>query len=267
MIRNFIVVIAVLCNCVMAATTQQTGSQNKKAAARALVHHSAKSSKASQSYFDITAQLGHYFYGEKGLMNQRGPTYGGSLIYSRKNGLFGENAFSVINLDLYKVKGYYRSIRTGKMANDDSSVTKLSYQLGFHLNPSHDILFGYGARLLTNDTSGMKSTTGHVGYNREQIYTFIPLKWVYHKPFNKGKLSFGLGSDIFLSGEHQVFNFLTFTQNSGWNLNGDVAYVEGPYLAKFHASYWDIDKSTVRYGVYEPKNHTFRYGLSLGMRI
>lgn len=254
----------------MASNHQYKSTHNKRAAINVPL-----SRKAS---FYLEAQLGHYFYGESRLMNQRGPSYGASLGYSNdlaKDSFMGENAFSSASIDVYSVKGYYRSVTTGEFDNDDSSVTKIKIQMGYHLNPNQDIAFGLGVRALTNDNTGMKSSTGHYGYLREQSYIFIPVKWVYHIPIKTGKVSLGVGSDHFVRGKHTVAKRLDFDQTKGWNINGDVSYLTGPYMAKFFASYWDIGESDHLYAIsgssvlqiYEPKNHTFRYGMSFGMRF
>ena len=148
---------------------------------------------------------------------------------------------------------------------------------------------GLGYRYLNDDTSGLISSTGKYGYERESNYYYIPIGADFTIAIkNNWAIGANLEYDLFVIG-HQIshlsdvdpsLNDLDNKQNNGYGLRGSVKLIKQTESIDFvfepFFRYWNIGKSDdanltdedviVGYG-YEPKNNSTEYGLKLAAKF
>jgi hypothetical protein len=146
---------------------------------------------------------------------------------------------------------------------------------------------GLGYRYLNDDSSGKTSTTGHVGYERESNYFYLPLGLETQTKLAQGGWSWGLSFeyDLFLNGKQKshledvspLLNTLDNDQDSGFGLRGSLRLLKEfqnvEWLIEPFFRYWSIEDSEVGTIVcggtpcalgFEPENESREYGIKLG---
>jgi hypothetical protein len=218
----------------------------------------------------------YYNYREPNLMRSRGFLYGLNAAY---NIPFCSDFFFQPDLRFSYGETNYTSHGTGSLKHIPNWLfeTRLIMGKRFCLaNNSHiDPYVGLGYRFKSDDTDGMRSTTGHWGYYRRSQYLYIPVGVTFHQNLSYGwSLSPTIEFDVFLLGRQQSHtrNAHHFKQSKGYGLRGDLMMNKqfshgtisfGPFI-----NYWDIKNSNVvkdkfGNGWIEPDNKTLETGLKV----
>ncbi len=230
--------------------------------------------------WEIAPEFSWYRYEEPGIMKNTGMLYGIAASYTqyKPRRLFrAEGGISVGEVE------YEGSLMDGEpytMDGNHDYLLNLRLLWG-HLWEDHawdsQLYTGLGYRFLADD-----STQDPAGYARFSNYFYLPLGLkTYHALRGHWWLTLGAEFDMLLIG----------VQISGIEFNGDssVTNVQWPglgaraslelrrrtrsldlALAPFIQYWWVDDSSTVSDGVYElyePRNNTIQYGLSLLWRF
>jgi len=173
----------------------------------------------------------------------------------------------------------YNSASTGTLDKDYYKFRGEAY-LGHRLEDFTPII-GLGYRWLYDDSGGVASSTGALGYDRQSQYLYLPVGGIYD-PFDKlrvkGQFNYLLAglqtsylSDI--AGYSDVDN----DQTSGWGVDFNIGYEVNDKTSIYSfGRYWDIDKSDVGTGTYanavifeayEPANATTEIGIGVSRKF
>lgn len=132
---------------------------------------------------------------------------------------------------------------------------------------------GIGYRYLNDDAS-----FDPAGYERESNYLYIPVGIKTISDLKNG-WSFGATAefDLFLWGEQNSHLSdvggvdIQNEQDSGYGLRGSIKFhkksKKTDFIIEPFIRYWNIDKSDVVLGVYEPENETLEYGIQFIWRF
>ncbi len=255
---------------------------------------------------DFDTELSYIRYTEPGLMRQKGVYWGVRTVYTyrlRENKIiksFGETFSDDSNINMLRFDGRivwgevdYKSTNTGEVKGENDYMFELRGIAGYDLPQSKTFLItpygGLGYRYLNNDSGGMRSTTGHYGYEREANYLYMPLGFETMKHF-KNKWSLGIMAeyDLFLGGIQKShlqdvdrgLKQLENEQEDGFGLKGALKILKKDehcdIFFETFVNYWNIDDSrasSVTYSGFvigagiEPENTSKEYGIRLGARF
>ncbi|MGE0268278.1 MAG: autotransporter domain-containing protein [Candidatus Omnitrophota bacterium] len=253
--------------------------------------------------FEFGSELSWFNYEEPNFMEEDGILYsffGGYTYLSHENGKVGSfsELFSNGNtLNRFKVDariGFgevdYTSVSTGSADNIDDFIFELRGLAGYDFPVAEDSritpFIGFGYRYLNDDSSGLRTTTGASGYERESNYFYIPVGVeVATELENDWSLSASVEYDIFISGKQKShlgdaiagLNTVENDQNDGFGVRGSVRVVKK--MEKFdvfiepYVRYWKVDDSDVAPITYsgvlvgfgqEPENNSVESGARIG---
>lgn len=242
-----------------------------------------------KSTWEIGPEIYYFKYEEPGVMEEEGMFYGVAVAYTSRDWVPAspeesapddkwmsrfEGRFAYGQVD-------YSSPISGTIDNIDDYIFEVRGLLGRDFPKAksmNTIYMGIGYRYLNDDSSGMTSSTGALGYERESNYLYIPigLKTIGNL---KNGWSFGATAefDFFLLGQQNShlsdigFVDIENEQDSGYGLRGSVRFQKHgkktDFIIEPFIRYWNIDRSDVVLGVYEPENETIEYGISLIWRF
>lgn len=231
-------------------------------------------------------EIFHFTYKEPGVMKEKGYMGGiaGSFAYHNKLMLKVGVRFSSGEVD-YK--------NSGTMYDIDNSIYETRGLAGYDFRISKIAIvtpyIGLGYRYLNNDSSGMTSSTGARGYERESNYFYSPIGIETIIVFKKGwSIGGKLEYDYFWKGMQKShlsdadpgINDIENDQHKGYGWRGSVKLQKKIKRVTFaiepFIKYWDIKKSDnadityygtyVGYG-YEPKNNSTEIGLKLSAKF
>lgn len=223
--------------------------------------------------------------------------YYGTYTYRPPQGNFLNN--NVFNM--YRFEGHYASGKLDyKGSGIDKGQTNKMYELrglagkdyiladGSRVTP----YFGFGYRFLFDHGEGRFSSDGHIGYDRESNYFYVPIGVYVDIPMTKNReVSFNLEYDWFLQGvqKSELSGIQPFTsgltqdarnhQNDGFGVRGSVRFLKhyspfDVYVEPF-VRYWNIEDSkvidlviedTLSSGL-EPHNTTTEVGSKFGIQF
>lgn len=236
--------------------------------------------------WELGTEISHITYKEPDVMEEKGIMYGllGSYTYRSKYMLRAEGRFSYGQVD-YKNSGTLDNIddymwEFRGLAGYDFPILKTSI-----LTP----YIGFGYRYLNDDTSGMTTSTGALGYERESNYYYSPIGIETITELDNGwSIGTTLEYDYFWKGVQKShlsdavasFNDLENDQNKGYGVRGSIKFQkkgeEIDFLIEPFIRYWNIDKSEeqdvtyagviVGYG-YEPKNNSTEIGIKFAAKF
>lgn len=236
--------------------------------------------------WEIGTEISHIQYKEPSVMTEKGLMYGvcGSYVYSAKYILKVDGRFSSGQVD-YK--------NSGTINNIDDYILEFRGVMGrdFPLSGEKSIMpyIGLGYRYLNDDTSGMTSSTGAKGYERESNYYYTPIGAVINVPLKSGWLtSTMLEFDYFWKGVQKSHlsdaivgvSDLENDQNKGYGIRSSIKFKKEKekvnYVIEPFIRYWNIKKSEdanityagviVGYG-YEPKNNSMEVGMKFAVEF
>ncbi|MBL8013163.1 MAG: autotransporter domain-containing protein [Candidatus Omnitrophica bacterium] len=199
-------------------------------------------------------------------------------------------------LDVYKLEGRFNYGEVDYKSNSSGTIdgiTDWTYEArvlaGKDLLMGKNVritpLVGFGYRYLNDDTSGLVSSTGASGYEREANYFYIPVGLEMAARITENWIvSPSIEYDIFLHGRQEshlsdvsnAYPDITNKQHDGFGVRGAVKFIrEFPSMSLVfepYYRYWDIEDSNVSTGVgglfivsgMEPANTSQEYGLRLG---
>lgn len=231
--------------------------------------------------WELGTEISHIKYEEPGVMEEEGMMWGllGSYTYRDNWMLRGEGRFSFGQVD-YK--------NSGTIDNIDDYMLEFRGLVGYDfpiltatiLTP----YIGFGYRYLNDDSSGMTSSTGALGYERESNYYYSPIGVETITELENGwSIGVTFEYDYFWKGvqENQLGAFsLENDQNDGYGLRGSVKFQKKGEKVDFviepFIRYWDIEDSDVApitwsgyvlgYG-YEPKNSSTEIGIKFAAKF
>ena len=244
-----------------------------------------------KSTLEIGPEIYYFEYDEPGVMEQTGMFYGLALAHTSRDWVPASTEESapdnkwMSRFELRFAYGEvdYSSENTGSDDNiEDYTVEiRLLRGLDFPKETSMSTLYaGIAYRYLNDDSSGMQTTTGHWGYERESNYLYIPIGLNNIRNLKNG-WSFGITAelDIFLWGQQNShlsdvgsgYSDIENEQDSGYGLRGSLRFQnhgeKTDFIIEPFIRYWDIDKSDVVLGGYEPENETLEYGIKFIWRF
>lgn len=249
--------------------------------------------------FEMGTEISYFNYEEPGVMEQDGMFYGiyGSwdvpLAEAQPDSEFLTR--SVLGFDAVFKYGQvdYTSPVSGTLDDIDDYMFEISGHWGYQYAISENTVLtpyvGLGYRYLNDDASGMRTSVGHFGYERESNYLYLPLGVKTDTQLSDTwALGFNVEFDVFLYGKQKShledvsssLNTLENDQEDGYGLRGSVQLVRRGETIDFSIEpfvrWWDIDDSTssvVTCGGtpcalgYEPKNESLDVGIRLGVQF
>ena len=224
--------------------------------------------------FEVAPEISHISYREKNL------PVGNEIIDVKLDGVFYGLRGSLESKErIYlAIEGRYALGQveysgTGSLDGIDSYTHEIRGLVGVPF-PKVIIYSGYGRRYLNDDMNGRFTSTGHIGYERESTYQYIPIgvKTSHRIPI-KAEI------DILLSGR-QVSHFekIGFTSDPiinkqdrgvGFKLSTEFSKSFGSFdvsLSPFIRT-WKVQESKVSGGLVEPKNTSVEVGGSVAVRF
>jgi len=177
----------------------------------------------------------------------------------------------------------------GTLENINDYIIEFRNLLGYDFSfPDSDILFtpyfGFGFRYLNDNSGGRRTSTGHWGYEREQIYYYSPIGIeLFNKKNNELSFKAIWEYDLFLKGQNishlsdinTYYSDLAFDQYDGYGLRSSLRIKKEDekihYLIEPFIKYWNIQNSEVTYNIgipyHEPTNNSTEIGIKLGMQF
>ncbi len=234
--------------------------------------------KQKRNTWESGVEISHIKYEEPGVnMKEQGIMWGlgGSFTHRDNWMLKAEGNFSFGLVDYSSPSGKMDSIHdymleVRGLAGYDFPMLKATV-----LTP----YIGFGYRYLNDDTSGMTTSTGSSGYERESNYYYSPIGVETVTELENGwSLGATIEYDYFWKGIQKshlsdIDSGLSDQKNdqkSGYGLRGSIKFQNNRYVIEPFIKYWDIDKSEVQdvayHGtyvgyVYEPKNNSTEIGI------
>jgi len=252
----------------------------------------AKDSKQEvilKSGAEIGFEVSHIKYEEPDFMEEEGIMYGLSGSYA-----VHQNK-SMLKLDGRLTWGQvdYTSPESGDLNDINDYIFETRFSLGYDYSFSTTTIMtpyiGIGYRYLNDDTSGMVSSTGTMGYERESNYLYSPIGIDITSRIQNGWIIGATAEyDLFWYGLQRThlediavgLNALDNDQHEGWGVRGSVKiekksgnidFVIEPFIR-----YWDIkksDESVITYynfiigEGYEPANNSTEWGIKLALKF
>ncbi len=232
-----------------------------------------------ESGFDIS----HIKYEEPGVnMKEQGIMWGvgGSFTHRDNWMLKAEGSFSLGLVDYSSPSGEMDSIHdymleVRGLVGKDFPILKATI-----LTP----YIGFGYRYLNDDASGMTTSTGKRGYERESNYYYSPIGVETITELENGwSIGATLEYDYFwkgiqkshLSDTDSGLSDLKNDQKGGYGLRGSIKFQKNRYVIEPFIRYWDIDKSEVQkityHGTYgyawERKNNSTEIGIKFAAKF
>lgn len=237
---------------------------------------------------EVGTEVFHITYKEPDFIKESGFMYGinGSYAYHNKIMIKLDGRLGYGKID-------YSSPGSGDLDNIDDYLAETRGAAGYDFLVykilSISPYMGIGYRYLKDDSSGMTTTTGARGYERESNYIYSPIGLEISVPFANnwfagtmfeydyfwwGKQKSHLSDAI--SGLGDVEN----KQTRGYGVRGAVKIEKKTekidFIIELSIRYWNIEESkkanitfagvAVGYGL-EPKNNSLEYGLKLAARF
>jgi len=242
--------------------------------------------------WEFGTEISHIKYEEPGIMEDKGMMYGLSGSYTFHDGIMfnGEARLSFGQVD-------YESSETGSIDNIDDYIFEIRGVLGYDFTVAEtssrtSILspyIGFGYRYLNDDSSGMTSTTGARGYERESNYYYSPLGLWINTIYEKWSFGLMIEYDIFwyglqkshLSDAVAGINDVENDQDEGYGLRGSFKivrkFMKRSLVIEPFVRYWNIEKSDVSpvtttsgYIIgrgWEPDNESTEVGIKIAIRF
>lgn len=244
-------------------------------------------------------------YAEPNFMKFRGRMQGVflNLAYrpheNKKWERFSDSFSPESDINMFRFEGQYSwgmdaydSEGTGESENEKNHMLELRGLFGYDLPVNDKFLItpyaGFGYRYFNNDSGGMRSTTGHWGYDRESNYYYLPLGVDATKKFSKPwQVSLRVEYDCLIQGVQYShledvdsgYSTLRNVQTDGYGVRGHIRLMfTGKYLDFFvepFIRFWSLRDSKVMTVYYdgvpdlmgvEPENNTREYGFRFGVR-
>ena len=242
-------------------------------------------STVAETEIKLGVYISDIVYTEPDVMKEEGSLKGlvGSLTF-HQGGTFQ-------SVELYYSHGEVDYVGSGTIYSIPDEVLEIrslfgryfKFKKGFTLSP----YLGLGYRYLNDDASGLISSTGAFGYEREQVYLYMPIGMEINT--NRDVLGFKLSSrieyDYFISGENNSYlgevsssyDNITLNQYNGYGYRLSVAFIKefkngNSLIIEPFYRYWHIEDSEVTYdsnnnGWIEPDNYSEEVGISLSLRM
>ncbi len=234
--------------------------------------------------WELASEISHITYDEPDVMEEKGAMYGilGSYTYHKDIMFRIEARFSYGQVD-YKNSGTINNIDDYMMEFRGLIGQDISAYERYIVTP----YIGFGYRYLNDDTSGMVSSTGARGYERESNYFYSPVGIEILVPVEEG---WSLGAIIeydhfwkgiqksHLSDASASFNDLENDQNKGFGLRGSLRFKrqgrDMDLLIEPFIRYWHIEESETANITYngviwgfgwEPKNTSTEAGIKFAL--
>lgn len=256
--------------------------------------------------WDLGTEISYIKYKEPSVMEEKGMMYGllGSYTYRGcvppadfdKWMLKAEGRFSYGQVD-YK--------NSGTLDNIDDYILEFRGLGGYDFSFEASTLtpyIGIGYRYLNDDASGMTTSTGAVGYERESNYFYSPIGVEVITPLkNNWSVGAMLEYDIFWWGKQKshlsdarlynpivgyyTFNDIENRQDKGYGIRGSIKFQKKgeklDFVIEPYIRYWNIRKSKgvttstisenglwiITGTFYEPKNNSTEIGCRLAVKF
>ena len=227
--------------------------------------------------------LGSYEYEERKLMYLRAGSQADKdqlenigFLYNYKNAFLNNKDYvNEFELDAsYQFQTQtYNSYGTGTMDDIKVEIYNLRSLYGIQLSEKLMLKTGLGYRYLYHYWQDRHSSTGAIGYDREQNYTYFPILAELQMPIPEldlnGKLK--LEYDIILSGNNTSYNAYRGGVNRDEKFENNNGYIwkvsykgerNGINIEPYY-EFMNIDNAIVVNGSLEPANTTKEIGLRL----
>lgn len=136
---------------------------------------------------------------------------------------------------------------------------------------------GLGYRRLTDNSEGMISSLGKLGYNRQSNYYYSPIGIEISSDLEKGwSIGGSLEYDLLWHGTQITAGYIFNDQKKGYGARAAAKiskHLDNSAILSFEpfVRYWNIDVSEMvvsgAYGVVEPKNNSTEYGIRIALEF
>ena len=191
------------------------------------------------------------------------------FLYNYKNSFIKNGYLSELELDasFQLMTQSYWSNGTGELKNKDLEIFNLRVLYGLQLSKKFMLKSGLGYRYLYDYGKNIYTTTNHVGYDREQDYTYIPI--LAELKSSKGVLKFEY--DYITSGNHTAYLGYLGGSNKDVDLSNNNGYMwkvshESQYSGFIVEPYYEflrVEASNIVSSKQEPHNVTNEIGFRI----
>lgn len=232
--------------------------------------------------WELRPEISFIEYEEPDVMQEKGFMYGigGSYAYHDNNIMLKmEGRYSYGQVD-YK--------NSGTIDNIDDYIFECRGLMGYDFSIAYIIIItpyaGLGYRYLNDDASGMISSTGAYGYERESNYFYSPIGVETNfLLINNWTFGINLEFDIFWQGKQKShlgevagYDDIENDQDDGYGVRGSIKLQKSSgkvdYIIEPFFRYWNIEESEAtrdsagRWWV-EPKNNSTEVGIIFTVRF
>lgn len=277
--------------------------------------------KSGRTELEMGTEISSMVYEEKGVMTNKGAMYGLYGVFTYRpwadyspDPVMNEmNNAAFIRIDGKWNSGHVDYDSQGTGTDDDIKDYMMEFRgtVGYDIAVWPSALFspymGYGYRYLNDDSKGRTTSTGHLGYDREANYYYIPVGFNIAKSKKSWVVNLNVEYDYFLDGSQNshledlgpsvlaggrlyTLDNLVNDQDSGFGARGSLKIMKmGKHVDLFiepFVRFWKIRQSDptqwtsenghvfffylgtdIPVEGIEPKNTTTEFGLKAGARF
>jgi hypothetical protein len=232
--------------------------------------------------WELRPEISFIEYEEPDVMQEKGFMYGigGSYAYHNNN--------IMLKMDGRYSYGQVDYKNSGTMDNIDDYIIECRGLMGYDFSVAYIIIItpyaGFGYRYLNDDASGMISSTGAYGYERESNYFYSPIGVETNfLLINDWTLGINFEFDIFWKGKQKShlgevagYEDIENDQDDGYGVRGSVKLQKSSgkvdYIIEPFFRYWNIEESgatrdSMGRRWVEPKNNSTEVGILFSARF
>lgn len=241
--------------------------------------HAAPSDKVNS--FAIGPSLSQITYKEPGYMEDKGVMYGLSSSYLWHGDALGPIGMIKVESEATWGSVDYSSNSSGSIKGVPDSMFETRLLLGTNFPREGSTVFtpyaGLGYRRLTDNSEGMISSLGKLGYSRLSNYYYSPIGIDISSDLKKGwSIGGSLEYDHLWHGTQVTGGYIFNDQKKGYGVRAAAKIrkqLDNSSILSFEPfiRYWNIDVSEMvvsgSYLVVEPKNNSTEYGIRIALEF
>ena len=228
---------------------------------------------------DVTFDISYYYYEEPNFMNDTSDPVLYTLGLRNWEVSVGTNDSWRVLYTAEGTRGWVNYSGSGTLDKDYYKFRGETYA-GYQFKKFTPII-GLGYRWLYDDSGGLISSTGALGYDRQSQYLYLPAGGIFDFDKDikvKGQLNYLLaGRQTSYLSDIEGFSDIENNQASGWGVDFtiDLRLTDKTSLYSYYR-HWNIDRSDTANGTFsgvlifqafEPENTTTEAGFGLAYKF
>ena len=212
----------------------------------------------------------HFMYNRSSLEDHIFENFG--LTYNfKQQRIINEYLYEFeLDTDFKRIEYDYWSDVTGTDENIDNDIYNIRLLSGIQLSENIKFKTGYGYRYLKDHHGGLRTTTGHYGYDRIQEYQYIPFIAEINAPVNSNNGLLKIEYDHIFYGKNKSKlgqvpgnSDLSFRNDDGHMVKTSYKFSFNDLNFEPYYVFQSVEESNVNSSSVEPSNITNEYGLKI----